>query len=154
MIILRYILLIFFTFSLGVKANSIEGGDWIVTDFVGEDIFVKTDKIIGQKQKFYDGIDGVFLNCKGGSVWGYTKYDTLEELISNKEFKLLQEHKESLNLIETIYYVHRLSCSGEREGETMMSLYPFITNGDPNSQKAYYIFEMGIFELEIKEPRN
>ena len=32
----------------------------------------------------------------------------------------------------------------------MMSLYPFITDDNPNNNKAYYIFELGVFELEIK----
>lgn len=148
---LKFFFLLLFLFSSQTKADSIEGGDWIVTDFVGEAVFIKPDEIIGQKQKFYDGIEGIFLNCKWGSVWTYKIYNSLDELISNKEFELMGEHKDHLNLQEDIYYVHRLSCSGEREGDIMMNLYPFITTENPDTQKAYFIFEMGVFELEIKD---
>ena len=147
----KLILFIFLLFSFQIKAASIEGGDWIVTDFVGEFVYVEPNEIVGQKQKFYDGIEGVFLNCQWGSVWTYNKYDTLEELLTNKEFRLMAEFKDHFNLQEEVYFVHRLSCGGTREGDTMMSLYPFITDANPNNNKAYYIFEMGIFELEIKE---
>jgi|TARA_B100002003_G_C13599415_1_gene309293 hypothetical protein len=143
-----YIFLVLIFFNTTVKAHHAYR-IWTVTEFLGEAWYVEPNKVIGQTQSFYKGYsEGVFFNCDyKGLSYTHNKY-TLEEFLNNKEFELFKKLKEELKFKDEEVFVNRITCNGDNNPDKRGVFYPFVTIEPGN--KAYYLYEGGIFVLELK----
>ena len=139
-------LLFFFLISFHASANFVET-KWEVKEYFGEAWYAEPESIIGKFQEFYKGYaKGVFYNCDyEGQSYIYTKYESLEEFLENKEFLLFNKYIGKIEKLGGNIYVHRITCNGNNELNRKV-FYPFITF--ENFNIAYYLFEGAIYKLE------
>lgn len=106
-------LLFFYFISLYANANFIET-KWQVKEYFGEAWYAEPKNIIGKFQEFYKGYSqGVFYNCDyEGQSYTYTKYESLDEFLENKEFLLFNKYLGNIKILDGAIYVHRITCNG------------------------------------------
>ena len=111
---------------------------WKVAEFKGEAWYLSPADYLGQSQEFYKGFaEGIFFSCDGGGLSKtYTEY-AKADFLNNPEFS---KYFKDIEFDDDVIYVHRLSCEKSRN-----ILYPFVTTG--KRQRAYYLFEGGVFLL-------
>ena len=136
------------------RAAPVDNVKWRVIQFVGEAWYTKPNKIIGKYQIWepYWRTEGIFYNCPTQSNVNASEsktYNTysLNEFITNKEFKLFKKYQKELKLPNTEYYVQRITCEGADKYRSV--LYPFVT--PYRSGFAYYPFEGGIYILQAEK---
>ena len=97
----------------------------------------------------YGYSEGIFYNCGyEGQSYTYTKYESLDEFLENKEFLLFKKYSKNMQLLNDNIYVHRITCNGNNEINRKV-FYPFVTF--ENSNIGYYLFEGAIYKLQYKE---
>ena len=142
----KYCLLLIFFINFQASANFVET-KWEVKEYFGEAWYAEPESIIGKFQEFYNGYSkGVFYNCDyEGQSYTYTKYESLEEFLKNKEFFLFNKYIDNIEILSGDIYVHRITCNGNNELSRKV-FYPFITFND--LKVGYYLFEGAIYKLQ------
>jgi len=121
--------------------------NWRVTKFTGEAWFLDASQIVGEQQSFYKGFaKGAFYSCDyQGQSSTYTTYQ-LEDFFKNPEFELFLSVRNEMSDEASKVFVHRITCASKDDPSMRKVLYPFVTNN--LRQRAWYLFEGGIFTLE------